>query len=260
MASNDPLSTNVREAGKKPGRGTGRRFRGSIARWLGSAILSGEYEPGTILSGEVLFSESLDVSRGAYREAVQVLTAKGLIESRPKIGTRVLPRSSWNLLDPEVLAWAFSGEPDITFIRNLFELRAIFEPAAAALAAQRRNRAELKVIKDALSAMTRHSLATEAGRIADRDFHDAILRATHNDTLMVLSSSIGAAVNWTTLFKQRAGALPRDPIPDHRQVYESIAAGNPEGARQAMHNLVHLAFTDIHDPGPLDTDSAIDTL
>ena len=64
------------------------------------------------------------------REAIQVLTAKGLVESRPKAGTRVLPRNRWNLLDPDVLAWAFAGEPDIQFVRDLFELRAIVEPAA----------------------------------------------------------------------------------------------------------------------------------
>ncbi len=119
----------------KTRRGTGRRLHGAIAHKLGAAIVSGEYRPGDTLSGEVAFSEALDVSRSAYREAVQVLSAKGLVESRPKTGTRVLPRNRWNLLDPDVLAWAFSGEPDIHFVRSLFELRSIVEPAAARLAA-----------------------------------------------------------------------------------------------------------------------------
>src|SRR5947207_2728714 len=131
-------------------------------------------------------TETLGVSRSAYREAVQVLIAKGLVESRPKTGTRVLPRDRWNLLDPEVLAWAFAGEPDLGFIRNLFELRTIVEPAAAALAANRRSSDALKKMKDALATMTRHTLATDIGRAADRDFHDAILRATGNDALIVL--------------------------------------------------------------------------
>ena len=91
------------------------------------------------------------MSRSAYREAVQVLSAKGLVESRPKTGTRVLPRNRWNLLDPDVLAWAFSGEPDIHFVRSLFELRAIVEPAAARLAAERRDKVDLKEMRDALA-------------------------------------------------------------------------------------------------------------
>ncbi|RZT56220.1 GntR family transcriptional regulator [Sphingomonas sp. BK036] len=225
-------------------RGTGRRLHGAVAHKLGTAILSGEYAPGDTLSGEVEFSKTLDVSRSAYREAVQVLTAKGLVESRPKIGTRVLPRSRWNLLDPDVLAWAFAGEPDITFVRGLFELRAIVEPAAAALAAERRERTDLKVMKDSLAAMRRLTLATEAGRAADREFHDAVLTATRNDALIVLSASIGAAVNWTTQFKQRGRALPRNPLPDHMLVYEAIAAGDANAASTAMRTLVDLALED----------------
>jgi DNA-binding FadR family transcriptional regulator len=229
---------------RKQPRGTGRRLHGAIAQRLGAAILSGEYAPNTILPGEIEFSEALDVSRSAYREAVQVLIAKGLVESRPKTGTRVLPRHRWNLLDPEVLAWAFTGEPDLDFIRNLFELRAIVEHAAASLAATRRSREDLKTIKNALTGMGRHTLATEAGRAADRDFHDAILRATGNDLLSVLSSGICAAVNWTTLYKQRSRALVRNPIADHRRVYTVIAAGDADAARTAMHRLIDLALED----------------
>jgi DNA-binding FadR family transcriptional regulator len=225
-------------------RGPGRRLHGALVHKLGLAILSGQYAPGDILSGEVAFAEELEVSRSAYREAVQVLTAKGLVESRPKAGTRILPRNRWNLLDPDVLAWAFAGEPDVEFVRNLFELRAIVEPAAARLAAERRDRNDLKVMKDALAAMRRHTLATEAGRAADRDFHNAILQATRNDALLVLNASIGAAVNWTTQFKQRSRALPRNPIPDHVRVYDAIAAGDGTAASEAMSVLVDLALED----------------
>lgn len=230
--------------GVKAPRGPGRRLHGAVAYKLGMAIVSGKYAPGDTLSGEVAFAEELEVSRSAYREAVQVLTAKGLVESRPKAGTRVLPRNRWNLLDPDVLAWAFAGEPDVAFVRDLFELRAIVEPAAARLAAQRRTKDDLKAMKDALAAMRRHTLATEAGRAADRDFHNAILHATGNDALMVLAASIGAAVNWTTQFKQRSRALPRNPIPDHAKVHDAIASGDADAAADAMQVLVELALED----------------
>ena len=225
-------------------RNTGRRLRGAVANRLGVAILSGEFAPGDTLSGEIAFSEALNISRSAYREAIQVLTAKGLVESRPKAGTRVLPRQRWNLLDPDVLAWAFMGEPDEQLIRSLFELRLIMEPAAAGLAATRRDRDDLKAMKDGLVGMRRHSLATDQGRLADRQFHDAILQATRNDALIALSASIGAAVSWTTQFKQRSRALPRNPIPDHAAVYDAIAAGDSDAASAAMRVLVDLALQD----------------
>jgi DNA-binding FadR family transcriptional regulator len=159
----------------------------------------------------------------------------------------VLPRTRWNLLDPDVLAWAFSGEPDPSFVRGIFELRAIVEPGAARLAAERRDREDLRAMKDALSAMRRHTLATDAGRAADRDFHDAILRATRNDALIVLSASIGSAVHWTTQYKQRSRALPRNPIPDHAKVYDAIAAGDGDAAAAAMRFLVDLALEDTRE-------------
>lgn len=225
-------------------RGPGRRLHGALAHKLGTAILSGQYAPGDVLPGEVAFAEELKVSRSAYREAIQVLTAKGLVASRPKAGTRVLERERWNLLDPEVLAWAFAGEPDVAFVRDLFELRSIIEPAAARLAAQRRSKEDIRVMRDALAAMRRHTLHTDAGRAADRDFHDAILRATGNHAMVVLSASIGAAVNWTTQFKLRTRDLPRNPIPDHARVLDAIAAGDADGAAEAMGVLVDLALED----------------
>ena len=222
----------------------GRRLRGAVANHLGRAIVSGEIKPGERLGGEVESAEALNVSRSAYREAVQVLTAKGLVQSRPKTGTIVQPRSRWNLLDPMVLAWAFSGVPDIDLVRGLFELRRMIEPNAARLAAERRTRDDVRDLRDALTRMKRFTLASDDGRAADRDFHDALLRAAHNDVLMVMSASIGAAVNWTTLHKQRGRVLPRDPVPDHALVCEAIAAGDADAADAAMLNLIELAYQD----------------
>jgi DNA-binding FadR family transcriptional regulator len=247
MALDDQAEA-AEEAGVQPitrtPKGSGRRLRGAIAHYLGTEIVSGRIAPGEKLTGEVANAEALDVSRSAYREAVQVLTAKGLVESRPKAGTRVLPRSRWNILDPQVLAWAFSGEPDTDFVRDLFELRAVVEPAAARMAAERREREDVKAMREALAKMRRHTLATDAGRAADRDFHDALLQATHNNALIALSASIGAAVSWTTKYKQRARALPRDPVPDHIKVFDAIAAGDAEAAAAAMRTLVDLALED----------------
>ena len=231
-------------AERRSERSTGRRLRGAIAHYLGKAIVSGAIRPGERLTGEVANAEALDVSRSAYREAVRELTGKGLVESRTKAGTVVQPRNRWNLLDPDVLAWAFSGEPDPAFVRNLFELRAIVEPAAARLAAERRDKDDIKVMRAALANMRRHTLATEAGRTADREFHDAILQATRNDTLVALSASIGAAVSWTTQYKQRSRTLPRDPVPDHARVSDAIAAGDPDAAETAMRALIDLALDD----------------
>ncbi|MBW4331249.1 FCD domain-containing protein [Stakelama sp. CBK3Z-3] len=220
------------------------RIHGTIARDIGIQIVSGVYRPGETLNGEVAASDRLHVSRTAYREAVRILAAKGLVESRPKTGTRVSERGKWQLLDPDVLSWIFESEPDDALVASLFELRRIVEPQAAALAARRREQPHVKRMAAALDAMGEHTLATEAGRVADQEFHAAMLEASANPFLTTLTSGVGAAVAWTTVFKQRNSPLPRDPLPDHRKVYEAVAAGDADAAHHAMVELVDMAFLD----------------
>ena len=220
------------------------RLHGALAHRLGVDILSGVYAPGETLPNEIDSSHTLEISRSAYREAIRILAAKGMVESRPKTGTRVTERVRWNILDPEVLRWMFETEPSESFILGLFELRLITEPAAAALAAQRRQDSHLEIMDNALKVMASETLATEAGRQADLDFHDALMSATGNEALASLSSSISAAVAWSTRYKQRIKALERDPVPEHRAVYEAILRGDPSDARWCMESLVRLALHD----------------
>jgi len=220
------------------------RLHGTIARDLGLAIVSGQYKVGDILGGEISSSEQLHVSRTAYREAVRILSAKGLVESRPKVGTRVSPRENWHLLDPDVLGWIFSGNPDDSVLRGVFELRSIVEPAAAALAATRRDQRQLELMRDALGRMRLHTLKVEAGRQADQEFHAVLLEATGNPFVISLTKGFTTAVGALTEYKQRNVPLARDPVPDHERVYEAVAAGDPEAAHQAMADLIRLAIMD----------------
>jgi DNA-binding FadR family transcriptional regulator len=220
------------------------RLHGIVARDLGIRIVSGRLAPGDLLEGEIEASGRLNLSRTAYREAVRILAAKGLVEVRPKVGTRVTPREKWHLLDPDVLAWMFVHEPDDHLLESLFELRKIVEPEAAALAARRRTQEQVEAMEAALERMARHSLAREEGRRADQDFHAALLEASDNPFLQSLTSSVGAAVAWTTIFKQRARPLVRDPLPDHIRVQRAVAAGDADEARAAMAHLVEMARYD----------------
>ncbi|HEU0095871.1 MAG TPA: FCD domain-containing protein, partial [Rhizomicrobium sp.] len=217
------------------------RIPGTIARDLGIKVVSGKLKPGTILEGEIVASDQRKVSRSAYREAVRILVAKGLVQSKPKTGTRVNERHVWHLLDPDVLSWIFQLEPDKGLLINLFELRKMVEPEAAALAAVRRAPRHLKAMAAALDGMAQHTLVRKEGQDADQDFHAALLEASGNLFLASLTSSINSAVAWSTIFKQRYEPLRRDPVPDHRKVYDAIAAGHAVAARRAMVELVDLA-------------------
>jgi DNA-binding FadR family transcriptional regulator len=220
------------------------RIHGTIARTLGVAIMSGKYKPGDLLVGEIASSERLAVSRTAYREAVRILSAKGLVESRPKVGTKITPRSKWQLLDPDVLAWAFENEPDLELLESLFELRNIVESAAAGIAATRRTYDDLDSMRDAIERMAHYTLATEEGRQADQDFHATLLAATANPYIVSLTTGVNAAVITTTIFKQRERPLPRDPVPDHLRVFQAIADRDAVRAQHEMTTLIRLARQD----------------
>jgi DNA-binding FadR family transcriptional regulator len=233
--------------------GTGLRIHQSLARRLGIAILSGEFAPGQSFGGEIEQSEAMGISRTAYREAMRILTAKGLLESRPKAGTHVTARRRWNLLDPDVLEWMFSGTPDERFIADLFELRGIIEPAAAALAAVRHDKADLARMDAGLDGMREHGLATAEGQAADQEFHTALLGATRNEALASLATSVAAAVRWTTRFKQARDKRPRNPLPEHEAVRAMIATGDPDRAETAMRRLLQLALADMPTIKPEDS-------
>lgn len=239
MAADKPASK--RRARAKPGP---LRLSGTIAHDIGVQILSGQLKSGDILHGEIETSGLLRVSRTAYREAVRVLAAKGLVNAFRKIGTRVTPQEQWHLLDPDVLAWIFESEPSENILNNLFELRRIVEPEAAALAAKRRTDEDLQRMEKALTTMSRYGLESRSGQLADQLFHTVLLRAANNVFIASLTAGVGAAVTWTTIYKRTRSARLRNSVPDHRKVYEALASSDPESARKAMSGLIDLALRD----------------
>jgi DNA-binding FadR family transcriptional regulator len=99
-------------------------------------------------------------------------------------------------------------------------------------------------MRTALEEMSKHTLATEAGRQADLDFHSTLLEATSNPFIISLTNGFSAAIRTTTTFKQRKRPLRRDPMPDHLKVFEAIAERDPDKAHRAMSELIMLARMD----------------
>lgn len=215
-----------------------------VARKLGSEIVTGKRPVGALLPGEIELAEEMGVSRSVIREALNTLSSKGLLQSKPKAGTRIRDKQHWNILDPTLLGWMFDGVPGAKFVRDLFELRMIIEPAAAELAAQKRTARQLSAMGHALEIMEEKKLSTEEGQEADQHFHAAILEASDNVLLLNLSATIEAAVRWTTFFKFRSSIKPPDPIQEHRDLFQAIADADPEQARAAAAKLITLAEAD----------------
>ena len=151
-----------------------------IVRSLGARIVGGGIAPGQTVGSEAELSVEFQASRTAVREAIKVLAAKGMVESRPRAGTSVRPMREWALLDPQVLDWGLHL-PSLSnrLIRDLHEMRRSFEPEAAALAAVRRTDEQVRALRRQLRGM---SLYVDLDDRIEQDlsFHQTILEATGN--------------------------------------------------------------------------------
>jgi GntR family galactonate operon transcriptional repressor len=213
---------------------------------LGRRIVRGDYRPGDTLPNEAELGVAMEVSRTVVREAIKVLASKGLLSSRPKTGTRVLERTNWSLIDPDVLTWQVDVAADLGLFRDLSEVRSIIEPQAAALAALRRTSAEADQLSDLLAALDRVADDNEQYIAADLALHATILTATHNELLGQMTGTIRVALAASRRITVRVPGGPRGAMPLHRDVIGAISNGDPDGARQSMSDLIAGAARDLN--------------
>ena len=219
-----------------------RGVHGQTVEALAGRILAGEIAEGDTLDLPAL-REELDVSLTALREALKVLTAKGIIDARQKRGTFVQPRSSWNLLDTDVMRWQTQADADHGLFDELTEMRVIVEPAAARLAAERASDADIEALSAALDRMAAARDLAATVR-ADLDFHRLLMAATHNAFLTQVERII--AIGLAERDKLVHGSVDDDPVPSHRAVLDAIAARDPEAAYEAMRALVDKSGADLN--------------
>lgn len=214
-----------------------RNLHGHVVHVLGQRIVSGAIKQGEILPPEATMAEEMEVSRTSLREAMKVLSAKGLVEARPKVGTRVRDARFWNQLDADVLAWRCASMPTADFVQKLSEMREIIEPAAAASAAKHRTLTQLKRMQLAFDAMEA-SHDPESWTTADIDFHEAILAATGNELLISLFSVIETALSSYFTMSAHTAANFKYSLPQHRTVLQAIRDKDPDVAHKAMLKVI----------------------
>ena len=234
------MTKSTRAALQKP------RVHNGLVRDLALRILGGQVKPGDTLPTEQALQAEFGISRSALREAVRVLSAKGLVAVRPRVGTAVRPQDDWNRLDPEMLEWSMAIAPDLDFVRSLMEARGLFEPAAAEFAARRASAWEVADIERAYFGM-RDSLPHDISACcaADVAFHRAIMQASHNAVLQQLIGTIEAALGNVFRLTTTNGASHERTLSAHEQVLDCIRVRDAEGARSAMASLLEVAASDL---------------
>jgi DNA-binding FadR family transcriptional regulator len=204
-----------------------------------------DVKPGETLASEPELSLQFRVSRPVMREALKILSAKGLIESRPRTGTRVRPRAEWNILDPDVIGWFYEVGPDPAFLDALCEVRLMFEPAAARLAALRATTEEVKTLEACYQRMQEGMSSPETYIPADLAFHAAICAAAHNEMLQKITETLTTSLHVSRVVTSRLPGANLAAMPLHRSVAEAIHRGDGPAAEDAMRKLVVLTTGDI---------------
>ena len=217
-----------------------KSMHAQIVRDLGMRIVAGEFAPGSRLPAEPALCAQFDVSRSVLREATRVLVAKGLVVSRQRAGVIVRPRSDWHLLDPDVLYWLIQSQPTGEFVGTLMTVRRIFEPAAAALAANMASEEQLRGIAEAYEGM--EAARTPAELLEpDLAFHRRIAEATGNDLLAYIGNMLSLALRESIQLSSKLPNTHALSLPRHKAILTALLHRDALAARQAT--LVQLEET-----------------
>src|SRR5919198_654581 len=221
-----------------------RGLHGAVVHDIGVRILRGELEPGAMLPDNG-FAEEAAVSRTVVREAVKVLAAKGLVESRPKTGTRVRPRRDWNLLDPDVLAWQIEAGPDSAFLGQALELRRMIEPSAARLAAERATEEQIAALYEAYEEMAAAGDDLDAFMEPDLRFHSLLLEACGNELLEHMGEILTAVLRTIFAYSSSSSRSYPRAARRHRAIVKAIEARDPDDAEGAVLRLIDETKSDL---------------
>ncbi|ASM56318.1 hypothetical protein PNIG_p0036 (plasmid) [Pseudoalteromonas nigrifaciens] len=213
-----------------------------LAHDLGFAIVRGIYPINEGLPSEADLCIKYDVSRSATREAVKMLSAKGLISSRPKQGIRVLPESSWNMFDTDVLRWILSSNPSLSLLKEFTQVRVALEPQAAALAAISATAEQLAEIDNALARMADADKGLDDTLEADIAFHTSILVASNNRFFVQLTEFISTALRVSIRYTNHIKGVPGADVAKHADILNTIKSRNPERAKKAVETILEEAL------------------
>lgn len=217
--------------------GASRSLHVQVAREMARKILSAELDQNEIIPSEKSLCEQFDVSRTALREAIKLLTSKGLLESKPKVGTRVRSRDNWNFLDSQLLDWVDDlGDNEIVY-REFLALRRAIEPAAAALAAKNATAEQRILLSSTFQEMDFISKNFDADRwtAVDAQFHRLIFLSTGNSFYLPFANIFATMFNSFIGHSSEAGGTC---IKEHRAIYTAIMAGDAQKAREPYANLL----------------------
>jgi DNA-binding FadR family transcriptional regulator len=222
-----------------------RSAHGLAVEEVGRKIVTGVYPAGSVLPSSEDLTRELGISRTALREALQTLTAKGMVSARAKVGTRVLDETSWNMFDADILSWREAAGLPQSSLAMLYEMRQSLEPVAAALAAERRSDADVTRLQH-----WAERLKLDRGEVAefvsaDVAFHRLVLDMSGNPFMRSIGALISTALTASFTASAPTGGAEESALvqQQHLDVVAAIRRHDPEGASAAMTKVILQGWT-----------------
>ncbi len=226
------------------GRQSARNYHSYVINEVGLAIVSGAMPVSSILPNDAEMMDRFGVSRTVLREALKTLEAKGLVEARAKVGTRVLPQARWSLFDRQVLSWALEGGPSPAFVHSFLVVRRNLEAEAAVLAAVHRDNESMRMLHYWLNQRSLMAEQPEPFALAEFEIHRGVAETSANPFLRAASGIMEFGVALSV--KARIG--PALTVPDgglaqqktqhYADLLSAIETGNADVARLRMAQIV----------------------
>ena len=220
------------------------RLHTRITRVLAQRVIESERGRKTLaFPKEADLCQQLGVSRTVLRESMKVLADKGMIEMKPRAGTRARPHSQWRRLDPDILRWQAEANPAPSFLRQLCEVRLAIEPTAAGFAAVRATRRDIAAMERCLEERTAVS-GMSVDQMIDLDlrFHALVVAASHNPLLEELSATIRPPIRAALSYTSKFPATVKLGIEARGALLEAIRRRDPMASRRAAEEVVGLAM------------------
>lgn len=222
------------------GRSAARNFHSFVITEIGMAIVSGRYPVGAVLPNDAEMFAKFDVSRTVLREALKTLESKGLLEARPKVGTKVAPRSRWNYFDPMLLEWFFHAGPDQNLVRHVKDIRLALEPKAAGEIAANHSADQIRLLRYWLRQMESSLDSPINFALADLEIHLIIADGSRNPFMRSMMPLI--EFSHATFYKQaitNMETIAHDVVTAHEQLVDAIESGSRDKASAAMLEIIN---------------------
>lgn len=200
----------------------GKNLTHALVEKIGTLIVRGDVAAGESLPIEAEISSMFSSSRTVTREAVKMLTAKGLVGQRPKRGTYVEPESNWNFLDPDVLQWILQRSFSPSLMKEFLVVRRAIEPAAAAEVIAHASDKEIAVIGEALENFRQAERGEGDPLEADIAFHVSILETSGNRFLRQFRALVETALRFSIRKINEEKGIYIADIGKHARIYEAI--------------------------------------